>query len=207
MKVKKLFKDKNKLLFIGDSITEWGRHEDQEDIGTGYVRIVHDYLKVSYPNKEWDIYNRGVGGDRIIDLKKRWNEDVVELDPDIISVSIGINDVWRQLDHPELEQVDPQLFEQIYRELLETIKDKQIVLMEPTIIEEDIQAEGNVKLKKYVAVIHKLAEEFEATVVHTHEQFIAYLQSTHKQLVTIDGVHMNSIGNMLMAKTWITAVL
>lgn len=195
-----------RILFIGDSITDSGQREDPEKIGTGYVKLIHDYLKVTYPDKQLTILNKGISGDRVTDLAKRWEADVIALEPDIISISIGINDVWRQLDRKALVQVYPDKFERIYNDLLAQVKEKttaQIVLMEPTIIEEDIQSQGNKKLMPYVEVIHRLAARYRAMIVPTHEVFINYLKTTSNYKLTTDGVHMNTAGNMLMAKTWL----
>ncbi|WP_018931181.1 SGNH/GDSL hydrolase family protein [Gracilibacillus lacisalsi] len=195
-----------RIVFIGDSITEWGRYEDSEGIGTGYVRLLHDYLRVSAPEKNFEIFNKGVGGDRIIDMKQRWQQDVTDLTPDVVSISIGINDVWRQLDHPGMEQVSPEVFDATYRQLLDQVKSCQLILMEPTVIEENLQSEGNQLLKKYVEIVNQLANEYQAVLVPTHRAFVQYLAKNSRYELTTDGVHMNSAGNMLMAKTWIEAV-
>ncbi|WP_186577105.1 SGNH/GDSL hydrolase family protein [Aquibacillus kalidii] len=199
----------NRIVFIGDSITEWGRDGKSDQIGTGYVMLIHDYLRVTYPATRFDMFNRGVGGDRITNLAERWTEDVFDLKPDVVSVSIGINDVWRQLDNPDLEQVTVGKFEAIYRDLLTQVKEKtdaKMIIMEPTIIEEDVKAKGNVLLKQYVDVVHKMVDEFGAVLVPTHTAFVDYLKVGSDFSLTIDGVHMNTTGNMLMAKTWIEAV-
>ncbi|MCV9888696.1 SGNH/GDSL hydrolase family protein [Metabacillus halosaccharovorans] len=200
---------KMRLLFIGDSITEWGRHEDPENIGSGYVRLIHDYYKTAKPEQNYEFINLGVGGDRISDLQARWIRDVLQLNPDIISISIGINDVWRQLDSEDPDQIYPEQFEEIYVNLLDHVKEKtnaMIILMEPTIIEENLESEGNKKLKPYVDIIHKLAKKFAATLVPTHQSFVSYLKTQADYKLTTDGVHMNSAGNMLMAATWIQNV-
>ncbi|WP_077618137.1 SGNH/GDSL hydrolase family protein [Bacillus sinesaloumensis] len=198
---------KQRIIFIGDSITYSGKSET-DLIGTGYVRLLHDYLKVTYPERDLDILNKGIGGNRVTDLALRWDHDVIDLAPDLVSVSIGINDVWRQLDAPDIVQVYPEQFEDVYNSILSSIKDKtnaSIVLMEPTVITEDIHAEGNLKLKPYVDIVHKLAEKYQALIVPTHQAFLAFLENGKDFALTTDGVHMNSAGNMLMAKTWIEA--
>ena len=198
----------DKIVFIGDSITEWGREGDPEDIGTGYVRLIHDYLVTTYPERKPVVLNRGIGGHRIPDLATRWQTDVIDENPAYVSVSIGINDVWRQLDQFEDEQVYPEQFEAIYVDLLDQVKEKTnaiIILMEPTIIEENIQSEGNQKLIPYAEIVQKLAKKFEAIYVPTHKAFIQFLKANTGYKVTIDGVHTNSAGNMLMAQTWIRA--
>ncbi|MBS4200432.1 SGNH/GDSL hydrolase family protein [Bacillus sp. FJAT-49732] len=197
-------KDKARILFIGDSITEWGRNEDPEGIGIGYVRIIHDYLLTAFPSKELEIINKGIGGNRATDLQDRWEKDVLDLHPDYVSVSIGINDVWRQLDNPDMVQVYPEQFEEILAGLLEKTN-AQLILMEPTIIEEDIHSEGNQKLIPYVEIVRKLAKNFDAILVPTHQDFIDYLKTGATYKLTTDGVHMNSAGNMLMAKSWLEA--
>ena len=201
-------KKDDKFLFIGDSITEWGRGGDPEDIGTGYVRLIHDYLVTAYPDRKPIVLNRGVGGHRIPDLATRWQSDVLDENPAYVSISIGINDVWRQLDHLEDDQVFPDQFEQIYINLLNQVKEKTsavIILMEPTVIEEDVQSEGNQKLIPYAEIVERLAKEFGAIYVPTHHAFINYLKAETNYKLTIDGVHTNSTGNMLMAQTWIKA--
>jgi acyl-CoA thioesterase I len=128
--------------------------------------------------------------------------------PAYVSVSIGINDVWRQLDQLEDTQVYPEQFEQIYNDLLTQVKEKTnavIILMEPTVIEEDTESEGNKKLIPYVDAVKRLAEKFGAIYVPTHHAFINYLKADADYKLTIDGVHTNSTGNMLMAQTWIKA--
>lgn len=201
-------KKDDKIVFIGDSITEWGRGGDPEDIGTGYVRLIHDYLVTAYPDRKPIVLNRGVGGHRIPDLANRWQPDVIDENPDYVSISIGINDVWRQLDHLEDDQVFPDQFEQIYINLLNQVKEKTsavIILMEPTVIEEDVQSEGNQKLIPYAEIVERLAKEFGAIYVPTYHAFINYLKAETNYKLTIDGVHTNSTGNMLMAQTWIKA--
>lgn len=203
------FQRSDRIVFIGDSITEWGRWEDPEGIGTGYVRLIHDYLVSCDPKNFPEVVNRGVGGDRITDLLSRWEEDVIQQNPDYVSVSIGINDVWRQFDHPEMEQVYPEQFAEIYEQLLtRTIKKTgaKLILMEPTIIGEDIRSKSNQKLVSYVEIVGKMAERFQAVLVPTHSKFISFLKANTGKKVTTDGVHMNSLGNMLMAHTWIKAV-
>ncbi|WP_043929645.1 SGNH/GDSL hydrolase family protein [Bacillus sp. EB01] len=198
---------KQRIVFIGDSITWWGKSEG-DDIGTGYVRLVHDYLKITYPERDMDMFNKGISGNRVDDLAERWERDVVSLQPNFVSISIGINDVWRQFDSPDMVQIYPDRFEEIYESLLRSLKEKTnstIILMEPTVINEEIQGEGNLKLIPYVEIVDKLARRYNGTVVPTHHAFMNYLKHGNGQPLTIDGVHMNSMGNMLMAKTWIKA--
>ncbi|MCJ7842245.1 SGNH/GDSL hydrolase family protein [Lederbergia sp. NSJ-179] len=194
----------SRILLIGDSITDTGRREDPEGLGFGYVRLIHDELLVTYPEKNIEIINRGIGGDRVTNLQARWDEDVLSEEPDYVSISIGINDVWRQLDQPQMEQVYPEQFEEIYHELCQKTK-AQLILMEPTVIEEDLDSEGNRKLVDYVEIVRRLAKQYHAILVPTHQDFQYYLLSGNEHPLTTDGVHMNSAGNMLMARSWMKA--
>ncbi|WP_053362669.1 SGNH/GDSL hydrolase family protein [Bacillus sp. FJAT-27251] len=199
---------KQRIVFIGDSITWWGI-TTKDKIGTGYVRLLHDYLKLSYPERDIEIINKGISGNRIFDLKERWEQDVISLHPDLVSISIGINDVARQFDSPEINQVSPDIFEETYELLIQDVLNKtnaSLVLMEPTVIKEDSQSEGNRRLKLYVEIVNRLANKYNASVVPTHQAFIQFIESRSDLPLTVDGVHMNTMGNMLIAKTWIQAV-
>ncbi|MFJ6411337.1 SGNH/GDSL hydrolase family protein [Terribacillus saccharophilus] len=189
-----------KWIFIGDSITECGRFEDPQDIGVGYVKMIQDELA---QKKDAEILNKGVGGNRVTDLAARWEQDVLSLKPDLVSISIGINDVWRQLDQPQMEQVYPEEFITVLDKLLAETKHTgaDIFLMEPTIIEENNDSKGNQMLVPYVDIVRELAAKYDATLVPTHT---AFLQTKKKDLTT-DGVHMTDAGNKLMADTWLEA--
>ncbi|MDR7073481.1 SGNH/GDSL hydrolase family protein [Fictibacillus barbaricus] len=196
-----------KIIFIGDSITASNKNADQERLGNGYVRMIKEHLEKS--GKEIQIINKGVNGHRVTDLAFRWKRDVIDLEPDLVSISIGVNDVWRQLDSPDLNQVGTEKFEAVYRELLTQLKTNtsaQIVLMEPTIIEENPESKGNQMLISYVEIVQKLVEEFDAIHVPTHEVFITHLKNEPEAALTTDGVHMKVIGNELMANAWLKAV-
>ncbi|WP_159884859.1 SGNH/GDSL hydrolase family protein [Paenibacillus puerhi] len=203
------FKAKDKIVFIGDSITDKGRKKDPMKLGTSYVRLLHDWLTATYPELSLRIINEGVSGNRVTDLAKRWTLDVLDHKPQWISISIGINDVWRQLDSPDMEQVLPDRFEEIYGQLLEqtrALPDCRLILMQPTVIKEYPDSTGNRLLVPYVEAVNRLAERFGAVLVPTHEAFVDFLrQDTGKDLTT-DGVHMNPLGDMLMAATWLKSV-
>ncbi|WP_202077401.1 SGNH/GDSL hydrolase family protein [Caldalkalibacillus salinus] len=197
---------KKHILFIGDSITDSSRREDPERIGFGYVRLIRDVLMVTQGYTKEQFTNRGIGGNRVTDLESRWKKDVLDLQPDVLSISIGINDVWRQLDSPEIEQVYPEQFETVYTTLLSSVRqetDATLMLMEPTIIEEDSASKGNERLKEYVTIVNRLANRFEGTLVPTHQAFLGMLNQYPQTTLTTDGVHMNSTGDMLMAQTWL----
>jgi acyl-CoA thioesterase-1 len=203
------FKAKDKIVFIGDSITDKGRKKDPLKLGSGYVRILHDYLTVQYPELSLKVINEGVSGNRVIDLEKRWRMDVLDHRPQWISISIGINDVWRQLDSPDAEQVYPDRFETVYRNLLKQtleLTNCRVILMQPTVIKEYTDSTGNCLLKPYVNIVDRLADEFNAVLVPTHQSFIEFIQCETGKDLTTDGVHMTTLGDTLMSSTWIKAL-
>ena len=127
-----------KIVFIGDSITDCGRRTEQDGpYGKGYVSLVRALLHARYPAHGLTIVNRGIGGNTIRDLAARWQEDVLNEAPDWLSVKIGINDVGRLIagnlaDHVRLDE-----YEATYRSLLQqtpAVANGKLILMEPYVI-------------------------------------------------------------------------
>ena len=113
-----IFERGQKIVFIGDSITDAGRRTDPVGNGSGYFNLVRSFVLARYPELELDIVNRGIGGDTVRHLQARWDADVIAEQPDWLSVKIGINDVWRTFDRGGDGAVPIDEFESIYRELL-----------------------------------------------------------------------------------------
>jgi lysophospholipase L1-like esterase len=207
-----LFKRK-KLLFIGDSITDADRCEDQErGLGRGYAAMIADLLAARYPDSNVAVVNRGIGGDRVIDLERRWPEDVLALQPDWLSISVGINDVWRGLNAlpPIAAQAVPlDLFRETYERLLAAVRahtSARLVLMETSVIDENFQSEGNRRLEAYNVVIRDLARKYDAPLVPIRAAFRNAIAQRPNPPWTHDGVHPNSPGHMLMALAWMRAL-
>ncbi|MBP1993125.1 SGNH/GDSL hydrolase family protein [Paenibacillus eucommiae] len=195
-----LLHEGQKIVFIGDSITDCGRKDDPENMGGGYVRVIRDYLSIVRPEISLQVENRGISGETILDLKARWNEDIIELRPDWLSVSIGINDEWKNVSCDD--------FRDTYRELLLETKSKtgsSLILMETTILSEDSNDGKNERLLPYNRIIREVAAEFEAILVPQFQSFTAYLREQRGKTLTVDQVHMNSTGNLLMALNWLKA--
>jgi acyl-CoA thioesterase-1 len=191
------FQSGDTIVFIGDSITDCGRLNDPEGLGDGYVRTIRDYLWLFQPEKKWTILNRGIGGDKVEHLLARWEADVMQLKPDWVSISIGIND--------EAFNTTIEDYRNGYRSLLEQTKrntDAEIILLETT-INLEVESSAIRSLNAYNDVIHELAQEFKTTVIPMNKVFSSYLQKETGNSLTYDHVHMNSTGNLLMAMTWI----
>jgi lysophospholipase L1-like esterase len=198
-----------RLLFIGDSITDVGRREDPEKIGHGYVRLLRDYFLATDPFSAPTVLNTGISGNRVTDLADRWQRDVLDLAPDILSIKIGINDVWHSLGGRS-EGVEIERFARVYHGLLVQVRtflpECKIVLCEPSVIWPPQPIEGNEKLQPYLAAVRELAATHGAEcVVPLHEAFENARQARPDIDWAPDGVHPSSAGHMLIAQTWLAA--
>ena len=198
-----------RFLFLGDSITDCGRREDAPDhLGAGYVRTARDWLLARDPAAAPTVLNRGVGGNTVLDLESRWDRDVIAERPDVLSVMIGINDVWRQLDGlaPGV-LIGP--FTDTYRRLLEqtrrALPECRLVLCEPTVIGPPVPGDGNGLLLPYVQAVRDLATRFDATLVPLHDPFRAAERARPDVAWAPDGVHPSPAGHALLARQWLAA--
>ena len=195
------------FLFIGDSITDVGRKTDPDGIGNGYVRLIRDYLYAKDPAKAPRVINTGISGHKVTDLAKRWKEDVLDHAPDVVSVKIGINDVWHGLDGKTngvpIEQF-LEMYHVILRQVHAVLPNAKLVLCQPSVIEPPAPANGNQVLQPYVRAIGELKREFNAVcVVPLHSAFVNARRLRPDINWTPDGVHPSSAGHMLIARAWL----
>ncbi|MCS7034539.1 MAG: SGNH/GDSL hydrolase family protein [Phycisphaerae bacterium] len=199
-----------RLLFIGDSITDCDRRKDPEEVGFGYVRMVRDWLLAAAPATAPIVMNRGISGNKMPDLVKRWQRDAIEPAPDVLSVFIGINDVWHGL-LPGREGCPLERFLAGYRQILSESRaanpSLRIVLCEPSALWLNDPPDADERLHPYIAAVHQIAREFSAQcVVRLHEAFAAARRARPEIRWTTDGVHPTSIGHALIARTWMADV-
>lgn len=204
-----------KLLFIGDSITDCGRARPHGEglfgaLGNGYVQLVDALLGATKPQLSIRIINNGTGGNTVRDLKARWDEDVLALRPDWLSVMIGINDVWRQFDRArQIEiQVSLEEYETTLRELIAQARPtlQGLILMTPFYIE-PLQADTlRARMDEYGAIVKQIAREHDAVFVDTQAAFNRVLEYAHSTSLASDRVHPNAVGHMVIAKAWLDAV-
>ena len=193
------------VLFIGDSVTDCGRRDDPDrGLGNGYVRLVDEaFIAGGTPA---NIVNRGISGNRVRDLVKRWEKDALALKPTLLSVMIGVNDTWRRYD--ENDPTTVEAFEADYRALLEALPGRDamaLVLMEPFLLPVTAgKATWREDLDPKIAVVRALAEEFGAILVPTDE----YLNDIDVPLTEIaaDGVHPTELGHQLIARLWLDTI-
>jgi lysophospholipase L1-like esterase len=196
-----------RLLFIGDSITDCGRRTDAEGLGSGYVRTIRDYLAAKDAATVPVIINRGIGGNRITHLRDRWAADVIDEKPDVLSIKVGINDVWHGLAG-RTEGTTLEEFVKVYHAILRQVKvalpNCKIILCEPSVIWPPAPEEGNARLKPYVRATNEVGREFGASaVVPLHNAFAKAKQTRPDIVWAGDGVHPSSAGHALIARTWL----
>jgi lysophospholipase L1-like esterase len=197
------------VLFQGDSITDAGRsRENTDDLGYGYASLAANLLTALYPEVSVKFLNRGISGNRVIDLKERWKEDCLDLKPTWLSVMIGINDCWRRYDGNDL--TSPENFEKNYRDILKRSRESlnaRLILMEPFVLPfpEDRKA-WREDLDPKIEVVRGLAEEFGALLVPLDGVMNDAASHRDPSFWAGDGVHPSPAGHALIAAEWLKAV-
>jgi len=194
------------LVFIGDSVTDAGRRDDPEGLGRGWVRMVAEQL--AQRGDDRPIVNTGVGGNRVRDLRARWQTDALDHDPELLTVYVGINDTWRRYDSDDPTSADA--FEDDYRFILERAHDTvapRLILVEPFVApvtgaqkhwgEEDLDAKR--------AVVRRLADEFGADLVPLAQVMADAAARYGEAALAADGVHPTELGATLIAGAWLAA--
>ncbi len=202
-------KENSLILFQGDSITDCGRERsDPEHLGWGYARMAANWLNALYPERRLRFLNRGISGNRVRDLLARWKTDCIDLQPDWVSILIGINDTWRRYDSNDPTSVEA--FERDYRALLQLTREQtraQLILLEPFVLHTPPdRAAWREDLNPKIEAVHRLAKAFNATLVRLDERFRAAAQKRPPEFWAPDGVHPSEAGHTLMAQAWLEAV-
>ena len=208
------FQQNQTLLFMGDSITDCERREPSySPLGCGYVHFAANFLLARLPDLNLNIENRGIGGDSTFDLLARWDVDCIQLRPDIVSLMIGINDLWRKFGETEetrQRHVPPQTYEQNMRTLLSRTRDEcaaQLVLMEPFMFCDDPANPMLAELPTYIDIVHRLAEEYDATLVPVHANYVQLQNKPPADQWADDTVHPYEWAHAWIAEQWLNAVL
>jgi lysophospholipase L1-like esterase len=175
--------------------------------GVGYVNSVSATLKYEDPTK-YEIINRGIGGNRVVDLYARIKADVWNHNPDLISILIGINDVWHEIYGSNGVELDR--FERVYRMLIEDTKKQlpnvKFIICEPFVLPGSAtneKYEEFCEVKKYAAVIAKIAKDYDIPFVSLQEKFDAAAEQYGAEHYLYDGVHPDIAGGKLIAEEWL----
>lgn len=194
------------VLFIGDSITDCGRsRENPAQLGNGYVDMIAARLNTDFPEFNLNFLNFGISGNRVKDLKARWHEDCLKHKPDILSILIGVNDVWRRYDSDDPTSAEDFLAD--YREILTSAKKQlacQIIMLEPFVLQfpED-RKKWREDLDPKIAGIRELSLEFADAYVPMDGIYAAASVRQKPAFWAGDGVHPTKPGHQLMADAWI----
>ena len=204
-----------KILFYGDSITDAGRvratNGHINELGYGYVRVIADRLTGVAPEK-YDVVNRGISGNRVVDLYARIKCDCWNENPDIVSILIGINDIWHEIDSCNGVEIDR--FEKVYRMMIEdtqkALPNTKIILCEPFVLEGIATvAEGTDRYERfcqayeYAKVVEKLAKEYALPFVELQQAFTEKAKESKAEYYLADGVHPHTAGATLIANEWL----
>ena len=192
----------SKTVFIGDSVTDCGRLVEPP-YGNGYVFNIAQSGRLA-----GEIINVGTSGHRLVDLENRWNTDVLAHNPTLVSVAIGINEVWRRYDSNDPTSVED--FEERYRRVLTATKahgNPELILCEPFLLEvRDEMKTWREDLDPKIAVVHKMAAEFGAKLVSFDQRFKAIAQEIAMTELADDGIHPSKLGHEIIADLWLRTV-
>lgn len=200
-----------KVLYQGDSITDVGRNTTNgslTSIGQGYPLLTSAYLSAKYPDA-LEFVNRGISGNRIVDLYARIKCDGWNLKPDVLSILIGVNDVWHELGSGN--GVEARRFRNVYRMLVEdTLRESpqtKLMLMEPFVLKASATEEKwdrfDPMVRENAAIVRETAEEYHQAFLPLQDMFDAACEKAPASHWLGDGVHPTPAGHQLIAERWI----
>lgn len=204
------------ILFQGDSITDAGRDRgnyyanNADGMGKGYVHHTVTHLLGTMPQRSFRCYNRGISGNKVFQLADRWDDDCLQLRPDVLSILIGVNDYWHTLSGGYAGTV--QTYETDYRKLLERTKKElpatKLIICEPFAVASGTAINDKWKdFEGYRVVAKKLAGEFGAAFVPFQSVFDEALKQAPASYWCPDGVHPSLAGAWLMKEAWVKVVI
>jgi lysophospholipase L1-like esterase len=204
------------VLFQGDSITDAGRsreHADQPNaqagLGTGYAWLAASGLLVARADARLEIYNRGISGNKVHQLAERWDAEALVLAPDVLSILIGVNDIW----HSKSGDYDGtvEVYERDYHALLErtraALPEVELVVCEPFVLRcGAVDDTWFPEFDTYRAAARRVSDTHGATWVGFQAMFDQAVRYAPPEHWAGDGVHPSAAGAALMAQTWLRTV-
>ena len=199
-----------RILFQGDSITDASRdRRNYYDLGKGYAKVAAELIKEAHPDLDIEFINLGIGGNRTDQLFDRLYKDAIELQPDIISVLIGINDVWHRYGSEKVATTNEQI-ELNYRTILNELRAKtnaKIMMLSPYLLDCDNKDDIRADLPSVIAIVRKLASEYADVYVPLDEYFEEALKTMPEpRYYSADGVHPNQNGAEFIGKLYAEAI-
>lgn len=203
------------LLFQGDSITDCSRDRsvtganDARALGTGYPLLLAGTLRDRYPKRDLQVFNRGVSGNTVTDLEARWSADTLALRPDVLSILIGVNDIW----HTLMGQYGgtPEKYETGYHALLDATRTAlpslKLIVMEPFVLRTGAVTNAWFpEFNQFRAAARRVATATQATFVPLHDMFQQLAKSAPPSYWLVDGVHPTVAGHAAIARQWMATV-
>ena len=199
-----------KILFQGDSITDAGRDKrNYHDMGKGYPKFAVQHIQEAFPDTEFEFINFGISGNRTGQLFDRLYTDGIAFEPDVISILIGINDVWHRHGSGKIETTDEQVATN-YRAILERLKKQtnaKIVMLSPFLLDAEDKEDWRPEVERVIAIVRGLAEEFADAYIPLDTLFAEALKTQPEpQYYSADGVHPNDNGRAFIGKHYFDAI-
>ena len=199
-----------KILFQGDSITDASRDKrNYHDMGKGYPKYASELIAAAHPDTEFEFINFGIGGNRTCQLFDRLYADAIAFQPDVISILIGINDIWHRYGKEAIATTDEQIALN-YRCILERIKKEtnaKIMILSPYVLDCDDKDAMKDDLKTVLPIIRKLADEYADVYVPLDEHFAEAIKTQPEpKFYSGDGVHPNANGSAFIGKLYAEAI-
>jgi lysophospholipase L1-like esterase len=196
-----------KIVLIGDSITDCGRQNQFPPLGNGYVSMATNLTTAKYPSRKIEWVNKGIGGDVVQGLAKRWTKDVIEEKPDWISIAIGINNAAYDPEAKRDLNKCLRNFEESYRWILNESREKtsaKLIMFEIFYVREEDQMRREIKIAPFNEIIRRLADEYDAILVPVNSAFEKAVSARPGHPWTSgDGVHPLPVGHTLIALTFL----
>ncbi|MBE6594015.1 MAG: GDSL family lipase [Ruminococcaceae bacterium] len=201
---------KVRILFQGDSITDAGRdRRNYYHLGGGYPAYAAPLIKEAHPELELEFINLGISGNRTGQLFDRLYPDAIALKPDVISILIGINDLWHRYNWDMVTTTDEQI-ELNYRCILERLKkdtDAKIMILAPYLLDCTDKEEVRADLARLLPIVRKLADEYADVYVPLDELFDEALKTQPEPAYySGDGVHPNANGARFVGEHYARAI-
>ncbi|TWU41420.1 GDSL-like Lipase/Acylhydrolase [Novipirellula aureliae] len=199
------------ILFQGDSITDSHRDRSQQQanqaksLGDGYPFMIASELLRDYPEKQLTIYNRGISGHRVPNLQARWQTDCLDLKPSILSVLVGVNDIWHKLNGRYDGTVEDYRsgLTTLLQQTQEALPQVRIILCEPFVLRcGAVTDDWFPEFTERLEVARSVGEELSLTRVPFQEMFDEAVKEAPPKYWAADGVHPTLAGHSLMTKTW-----
>lgn len=200
-----------RILFQGDSITDAGRvRENDASMGEGYALLVKAALGFEKCGK-YEFLNRGINGNRVIDIYARIKDDIINLKPDVMSILVGVNDVWHEFMRENGVSADKYftIYDMLIKEIKTALPNIKIMIIEPFVLNgpatkghwEEFEAE----VKKRAEMAEKIAKKHNLPFIKLQAGFDKLSENIETTYWLRDGVHPTAMGHEYIKQQWIKA--